>query len=213
MSYTPPGRTAERRALPRRAWLLAPLLLALALALALVGACGGDDDDEGDAPEATPTTIPTATPFAVAPVPTIVGGVGATPAPRGEVTYLVEAGDSLSAIAERFETTVEATMAANGLTDPNEIFVGQELTIPGDDDGAVTPTPEPGAPAAGTPEPGGDGGTLGVTSYVVQPGDTALGIAIAFGVTLSDLAEANDTTEEDLSNINVGDELTLPRPR
>ncbi len=202
MSYRSPGRAAIRRALRRRAWLLGPLLLALAL----LAACGGGDDDEGAAPDATATTIPTATPFAVAPAPTIVAGVGAAPAPRAEVTYLVEAGDTLSAIAERFETSVEAVMAANDLTDPTLIFVGQELTIPGDDaDAAAAATP------TATPEPGG--GTVGVTSYVVQPGDTALGIAIEFGVTLTALAEANDTTEEDLSNINVGDELTLPRPR
>jgi LysM repeat protein len=190
----------------RRAWLLGPLLLALAL----VAACGGGgDDDDGDAPDATPTTIPTATPFAVVPAPTIVAGVGAAPAPRGEVTYVVEAGDTLSAIAERFETTVEAIMAANELTNPNDVFVDQELTIPGDDDVVIAATPT----ATATPEPGSDGGTAGVTSYVVQPGDSALAIANAFGVTLSALAEANDTTEEALNDINVGDELTLPRPR
>ena len=200
MPYSP-SRPATRC----HAWLLGPLLLVLAL----VAACGGGgDDDEGDAPDATPTTIPTATPFAVVPAPTIVAGVGAAPAPRGEATYVVEAGDTLSAIAERFETTVEAIMAANELTNPNDVFVDQELTIPGDDDTvAATPT------ATTTPEPGGDGGTVGVTSYVVQPGDSALAIANAFGVTLSALAEANDTTEEALNDINVGDELTLPRPR
>jgi LysM repeat protein len=204
MSHLPPDRAAKHRALRRRAWLLAPLLLALAL----LAACGGGgDDDEGDAPDATPTTLPTATPFAVAPMPTIVAGAAAAPAPRGEVTYLVEAGDSLSAIAERFETTVEAVMAANGITDPTLIFIGQELTIPGEADEAGDATP------TSTPRPGGDSGGPGVTSYVVQPGDTALGIAIEFGVTLSALAEANDTTEEELSNINAGDELTLPRPR
>ena len=198
MSYLPSPPTMSRRA-----WLLGPLLLGLAL----VAACGsGGDDDNGDEPAATPTTIPTATPFAVVPAPTIVAAVGAAPAPRGEVTYVVDAGDTLSAIAERFETTVEAIMAANELTNPNDIFVDQELTIPGDDD-AVTASPTT------TPDPDGDGGTVGVTSYVVQPGDSALAVANAFGVTLAALAEANDTTEEALNDINVGDELTLPRPR
>jgi LysM repeat protein len=208
MSHPPPGRAAKHRALPRRVWLLAPLLLALALVAACGG--GGDDEGEGDAPDATPTTIPTATPFAVAPMPTIVAGDDDAPAPRGEVTYLVEAGDSLSAIAERFETTVEAVMEANDLTDPTLIFVGQELTIPSEtDEGGEAGD----ATSTSTPQPGGDSGGPGVMSYVVQPGDTALGIAIEFGVTLSALAEANDTTEQELSNINAGDELTLPRPR
>jgi LysM repeat protein len=69
---------------------------------------------------AVPTTVPT-------PVPTPPPTVPA-PAPPQQ-TYTVQQGDTLAAIAQRFGTTVAALQAANGIEDPNEIFVGQVLVI------------------------------------------------------------------------------------
>jgi LysM repeat protein len=68
---------------------------------------------------ASPTASPTATPEPT-PAPT------PTPAP---VTYIVQSGDTLNAIAARFGTTVQAIMDANGLTS-DEILIGQVLIIP-----------------------------------------------------------------------------------
>jgi LysM repeat protein len=45
-------------------------------------------------------------------------------------THIVQAGDSLSGIAFQFDVTVEDLMRANGLTDADLLFVGQELIIP-----------------------------------------------------------------------------------
>ena len=53
----------------------------------------------------------------------------AEPAATGE-TYLVQSGDTLWDIALRFETTVEAIVAANELADETDLSVGQELVIP-----------------------------------------------------------------------------------
>lgn len=47
-----------------------------------------------------------------------------------QVTYVVQAGDTLAAIARAYGVTVEAIVAANGLLDANVIVVGQELIIP-----------------------------------------------------------------------------------
>jgi LysM repeat protein len=45
--------------------------------------------------------------------------------------YVVKAGDNLSKIAQRHNTTVEALMAANGLPNPNHVWIGQRLRVTG----------------------------------------------------------------------------------
>jgi LysM repeat protein len=47
------------------------------------------------------------------------------------IRYTVQPGDTLSSIAHRFRVTVDAIALANGLGDPDYIFVGQVLVIPG----------------------------------------------------------------------------------
>jgi hypothetical protein len=81
---------------------------------------------------ATPSTSP-ASPSAagsasVAPAPT--SSVAATPSPAPtQRTYVVRQGDTLGEIAKRFDSTVAAIMAANGMPDA-DIDIGQELIIP-----------------------------------------------------------------------------------
>jgi len=77
-------------------------------------------------PTPDPSTSPTATSSATT-EPTVAPT--ATPAPAQE-TYIVQAGDTLAAIAERFATTASALQAANGIEDANEIAIGQILVIP-----------------------------------------------------------------------------------
>jgi phospholipase C len=50
--------------------------------------------------------------------------------PAAVRAYLVQPGDTLSEIAERFGTTVEAIAQANGVENPNIIFAGQVLYVP-----------------------------------------------------------------------------------
>jgi LysM repeat protein len=60
-------------------------------------------------------------------------GAGAPPPPGGVSgghTYVVRPGDTLFSIAVRNGTTVFALMQANGIQNPNFIFVGQVLRIP-----------------------------------------------------------------------------------
>lgn len=45
--------------------------------------------------------------------------------------YTVQQGDTLSQIAVAYGVSIDDLMAANGLNDPDSIFVGQELRIPG----------------------------------------------------------------------------------
>lgn len=45
--------------------------------------------------------------------------------------YVVQPGDSLSSIASRFNISMNDLMAANGISDPNQLTAGQQLIIPG----------------------------------------------------------------------------------
>ncbi len=81
----------------------------------------------------------------------------ATPVPanlaRGTlVTYIVEAGDTLAAIADKFNSTVDDIVKQNNLADANSITVGQTLKIPVN---LVTPTAtRPPTSTPRTPQPG-----------------------------------------------------------
>jgi LysM repeat protein len=56
----------------------------------------------------------------------------ATPTPTPEpAVYVVQAGDSLAAIARAYGVSAEAIVEANNIQDPNLIDVGQALIIPG----------------------------------------------------------------------------------
>lgn len=78
-------------------------------------------------------------------------------------TYYVQAGDTLSGIAAKFGTTVSALVSANGISNPNVIYVGQKIVL---------------------------GGSSSV--YTVKSGDTLSGIAAANGTTWQELAQKND---------------------
>ena len=132
---------------------------------------------------------------------------GSAPAPEPQPnpgtggTYTVQPGDTLSAIAARFNTTVSTLVSLNGLTNPNLLFVGQVLVLPGGQ-----PTPQPpvtSQPPATTQPPPQD------VTYTVQPGDSLSRIALRFGTTWQELALLNN-----LSNPNflyVGQVLIIQR--
>jgi LysM repeat protein len=71
-----------------------------------------------------PTTPPPTTPPPTTPPPTSGG------------TYVVKPGDTLSSIAARYGTTVQELAALNGISNPNLIYAGQVLQIPGGSMGA-----------------------------------------------------------------------------
>jgi murein DD-endopeptidase MepM/ murein hydrolase activator NlpD len=89
--------------------------------------------------------------------------------------YTVRRGDTLSSIASRNGTTVQAVAFANGIRNPNFILIGQSLTIPG--------APAPAAAAATS------GSVSGIV--VVQPGDTFAKLAARTGVPATTIMAAN----------------------
>ncbi|MBF8285138.1 MAG: putative lysin domain protein, partial [Anaerolineales bacterium] len=48
-----------------------------------------------------------------------------------DTVYVVQPGDTLFKISLKFNVSMPAIMAANGITNPNLIFAGQRLVIPG----------------------------------------------------------------------------------
>jgi membrane-bound lytic murein transglycosylase D len=75
---------------------------------------------------------PTATPLAPTQGPTAQPATGQPPATpsSGRQTYVVRDGDIPETIAAQFGITADQLMAANGITDPTSLQVGQELVIP-----------------------------------------------------------------------------------
>jgi murein DD-endopeptidase MepM/ murein hydrolase activator NlpD len=112
--------------------------------------------------------------------------------------YVVQAGDTLFRIAQRFDTTVEAIAAANDLEDPSLIRVGQRLVIPTDHPELV---PEP----APEPEPEPD-----TRVHPVRAGETLPALAFRYGTSVWVLAQANGLDRWDL--LWPGQLLSIPRP-
>ena len=107
----------------------------------------------------------------IAPAPAAAPVQVAAVAPAADsTTYIVQKGDTLSAIAARYGTTYQSLAAINNIPDPNKIYPGQEIVING-------ATAE--APAASA------------VYYTIKPGDTLSGIAAKFGTTWQWLAEVN----------------------
>lgn len=96
--------------------------------------------------------------------------------------YTVQPGDTLWSIALRNGVTVRQLASANGLSDPNAIFPGEQITIPQT------------ASTAGT--------------YTVRPGDTLWSIASNLGVHVNQLLGLNAIADPDL--IKPGQHLNVP---
>lgn len=107
--------------------------------------------------------------------------------------YTVAPGDTLYGIAARYGFSVQEIVSLNGLGDPNLIFAGQHLSLPGQSGEATATTVQS---ASG--------------SYTVQPGDTMWGIASQFGISVAQLVELNRDQVPDQNMILAGQTLTVP---
>jgi LysM repeat protein len=142
--------------------------------------------------------------------------------------YVLRPGDNLTRLSARFGTTIDAILAANGLTNANRIFVGQALLIPGSPAAAeplvempeqVVETPAPPAPIAELPSvadlPVADDDLADSapvadqpTTYVVKRGDSATTIARLFNVDVDALLAANGV--QNRNRIYAGQTLAIP---
>ncbi|MDF7801332.1 LysM peptidoglycan-binding domain-containing protein [Pontiellaceae bacterium B1224] len=125
--------------------------------------------------------------------PTVEPTPAATSYGQTEI-YIVQKGDMLSQLAVDFDTTTATLVEMNGLSNPDVLYVGQELSVPAGR-GASKTTSKP----TGTVKKGG--------TYTIQKGDTLSGIAVAAGVTINDLRDLNGIKGD---KIMAGEELSIP---
>jgi membrane-bound lytic murein transglycosylase D len=108
--------------------------------------------------------------------------------------YTIAKGDTLASIAKRHKVTVAAIREANGFDQLPSI--GTVIIVPG-----KGPSPARAGEEAS-----------GVTHYTVQKGDTPMGIAIKFGITLDALCKANNLNRAK-PVIKVGQKLSIQGAR
>jgi LysM repeat protein len=106
-------------------------------------------------------------PHAEAAVPDNAGG-----------TYVVRSGDTLNSIAARYGVSPSTLARTNGISNPNRIYIGQRLVIPG----SAAPVAQ-ARPAVAASSGGG--------IYIVRAGDTLARIAARYGTTVSKLMALN----------------------
>jgi LysM repeat protein len=116
---------------------------------------------------------------------------GTTPVPGTETRFvhIVQPGEGLIEIATRYGVDMNTLATANNLVNRNVLRVGQELVIPG-----ITAR---------------DAAVRSGAVHIVQSGESLLGIALRFGVTVEEIMEFNDITNP--NNITVGQQIIIPR--
>ncbi|MGQ9625978.1 MAG: LysM peptidoglycan-binding domain-containing protein [Anaerolineae bacterium] len=113
------------------------------------------------------------------------------PTPPQTRLHIVQAGETLEAIARRYGLTVEEIAAANHIRNTGFIYIGQELIIP-------IPIPTP------TPFPLPEGARL----HTVRAGETLEAIARRYNTTVEVLIQANAIADPSL--LQVGQRLIIP---
>lgn len=137
--------------------------------------------------------------------------------------HVVAPGESLSSVAGADGLTLQALASANGLPTSAELLAGSQLVIPPQGEGpapAEISATEGSVPLAAGGDGDGDSddgiatptqtsasATAAPAGYVVQPGDTLSAIAAREGITVAQLAAANNLNPE--APLLSGSTLTL----
>lgn len=123
-------------------------------------------------------------------LPASVMGQDATAVDQPGVTiHVVQRGENLFRLAQRYGLTVDQIAQMNGITDPSSIYIGQRLLVP---------------TAGATPVPTSE------VSHIVQPGETLDSIAQLYGVAAADLRTLNHLTAD--ATLVVGQMLDVSSP-
>ncbi len=118
----------------------------------------------------------------------IVSAQSLASAREGATIYLIQPGDTLSAIASVTGVAIDRLVSLNSIKDPNVIVAGQSLAL-----------------ASGSTATASNAGPGG---YTVKAGDTLWAIAQANGISVEDLVQQNGLANAD--QLTVGQVLKLP---
>jgi LysM repeat protein len=105
--------------------------------------------------------------------------------PPQAIAHIVQAGDSLSMLADRWKTTVEEIADANGIANPNMIQIGMRIQSPS------------------------RSSALPPLEYTVEAGDTLGAIADRYEVSTQTLVDFNEISDANL--LSIGDVIRVPR--
>ena len=134
--------------------------------------------------------------------------------------HIVTSGDTLNRIAKRYGVSTDSIVSANSLENPNNIIIGQRITLPVEpfqSPASTTNVPVDGLPKdkpevtqnSNNPEeivaPEGHG------FYQVVDGDTLQSIAISFGTNADELKRLNNLSD-DKNSLHIGDYILVPVP-
>ena len=114
----------------------------------------------------------------------------------GEVTHIVQAGDTLGGIAELYDVSMADIVAANNIGNVDVLEVGQSLIIKSGA-AAETTSPDTTTPSDGTEQ-----------VHVVQAGENLFRIGLRYGFTPEELAAYNNIP--DITRIDVGQIIKIP---
>lgn len=108
-------------------------------------------------------------------------------------THKVTAGETLSGIAHRYGVSTVALAQANGVSHKALVRIGQTLSVP---------PPGTGKSSAVAPK---------VTTHTVKSGDTLIGIAQRYGVSVAQITVANQISRK--STLRPGQKLSIPQKK
>jgi len=141
-------------------------------------------------PTSSPAALtPTATPIPPEAAATPSPAATNTPAPAGEITHVVRAGDTLLSIAAHYGSTMAAIINRNGIKNPHLLYVGQVLIVPIGGNLAQTPT-------------------SGTIQHIVKAGETLSQLARLYRTTVEAIRSANPSLQ-DPQRLSVGTVLTI----
>jgi LysM repeat protein len=145
--------------------------------------------------EGTPAVAEPAATAAPEPTQPVAVQPTAAPATQGQsVVHTVQAGETLSSIARRYGTTWQAIAQANGIVNPNQIYVGQQLRI-----------------GTSTSSGGTSSGATGCrVRHTVKQGEWVWQIARTYGASPYDILAANGLSVQTANTIHPGTVLCIP---